>query len=323
MTDPFGTAALRRAVLDAWLASPTRYREDANTEEDHARGYYRDRVVTELAQNAADAAALAGAPGHLRLSLTSNGRGTVLHADNTGAPLTADGVRALASMRASSKSGSSAVGRFGVGFAAVRSVSDDVTIRSVPAAPGAGNSASPRTSYGVEFSLRRARAEIEAALAAPERAAPALAAQVVARGADQPVLRLPFPASSGDPVPAGWTTTVALRLRDEAADSAVRDQLAAVDELLLLALPALETVTIAVDGEPDREIRIAPERWTVHRAAGRLDPALLADRPVEERGRTDYALLWALGPARPGTVHAPTATDEPCTQPATLVATLP
>ena len=54
--DVFGTRALRERVLGTWRADPARLREDANTEEDHARGYYRDRVVVELAQNAADAA---------------------------------------------------------------------------------------------------------------------------------------------------------------------------------------------------------------------------------------------------------------------------
>ena len=60
--DPFGTARLRRGVLDAWAASPGRFREDANAEEDLALGGYRDRLVVELAQNAADAAARAQAP---------------------------------------------------------------------------------------------------------------------------------------------------------------------------------------------------------------------------------------------------------------------
>ena len=55
--DPFGTAGLRSAVLDAWTASPARFREDANAEEDLLRGGYRDRWLVELAQNAADAAA--------------------------------------------------------------------------------------------------------------------------------------------------------------------------------------------------------------------------------------------------------------------------
>ncbi len=122
--DPFGTGALRRAVTEAWLASPTRFREDANSEEDHARGYYRDRVVVELAQNAADAAARAGVPGRLTLRLEPGGSGTGgadgdsgsggdgsdgggwrLVAANTGAPLDADGVASLASLRASAKVG--------------------------------------------------------------------------------------------------------------------------------------------------------------------------------------------------------------------------
>ncbi|WP_418605238.1 hypothetical protein [Georgenia sp. SUBG003] len=48
--DPFGTAALREAALTIWRRDPSRLRQDANLEEDHARGYYRDRVVVELAQ---------------------------------------------------------------------------------------------------------------------------------------------------------------------------------------------------------------------------------------------------------------------------------
>src|SRR5690606_27223851 len=69
VADPFGTVQLRRGVLDAWAASPARFREDANAEEDLALGGYRDRLVVELAQNAADAAARAGVPGRLRLTL--------------------------------------------------------------------------------------------------------------------------------------------------------------------------------------------------------------------------------------------------------------
>ena len=57
--DPFGTAELRRRVLDAWTASPARFREDANAEDDLRVGGYRDRLLVELAQNAADAAAAA------------------------------------------------------------------------------------------------------------------------------------------------------------------------------------------------------------------------------------------------------------------------
>ena len=95
---PFGTAAIRRRVLDAW-ADAARFREDANAEEDLVRGGYRDRLLVELAQNAADAAVRAGVPGRLRLELA----GGTLRAANTGAPLDAAGVRGLATLRASAK----------------------------------------------------------------------------------------------------------------------------------------------------------------------------------------------------------------------------
>ena len=117
-------------MLDAWAASPARFREDANAEEDYALGGYRDRVVVELAQNAADAAARAGVPGRLRLTL----RDGTLAASNTGAPLDAAGVEALSTLRASSKrddardADAGTVGRFGVGFAAVVAVSDSPRI---------------------------------------------------------------------------------------------------------------------------------------------------------------------------------------------------
>ena len=69
--DPFATAALRRAVLDAWAASPARFREDANAEEALATGGYADRLLVELAANAVDAAREAGRPGRVRFTLTS------------------------------------------------------------------------------------------------------------------------------------------------------------------------------------------------------------------------------------------------------------
>src|SRR3954470_23166438 len=111
--DPFDTAGMRRRVLDAWAASPARFREDANAEEDLVRGGYRDRVLVELAANAADAATAAGVPGRLRFELTDE----ALIASNAGAPLDAAGVEALSTLRASSKrDAADAVGRYGVGF---------------------------------------------------------------------------------------------------------------------------------------------------------------------------------------------------------------
>src|SRR3954454_18918487 len=101
--DLFGTAGIRRRGLAAWSADPARFREDANAEEDLVRGGYRDRLLVELAQNAADAAVRAGVPGRLRLELTGGAGGAVLRAANTGEPLDAAGVQALATLRASAK----------------------------------------------------------------------------------------------------------------------------------------------------------------------------------------------------------------------------
>lgn len=464
--DPFGTAALRRAVTEAWLASPTRFREDANSEEDHARGYYRDRVVVELAQNAADAAARAGAPGRLTLRLERVGRGGGepdggesagrgsddgaagagavpgggaadaaawrLVAANTGAPLDAEGVASLASLRASSKvaragdaggsgdgggfgdgggsgdaggsgdggdrapagggAGAGAVpgvvGRFGVGFAAVRSVSDEVVVRSrtggvrfslatMRAELGAVSGAGPVPEAGAgaerlrsdsDFGpLSRAdhetghlasdrsvngpisgqRTEVSPDLqrlteAGPEqRTEPSrspqqptdLAHEVAARGSALPVLRLPYPAPATTPDEPD--TVVELVLRDAGAVAAVRAQLAALDDALLLALPALDEVVIEDDfaGQPgsdpadagtSRVLRDVGSRWRVHRAGRVLAPD---DTLPSEARRTDWSVLWALpttgSAAESATLHAPTPTDVRLTFPALLIGSFP
>ncbi len=327
--DQFGTAALRAAALTAWRSSPARLREDANVEEDHARGYYRDRVVVELAQNAADAAVRAGVPGRLLLRLARTDEGTTLVAANTGAPLDDAGVAALSSMRASAKrdhGGPGVVGRYGVGFAAVRAVSDEI---SVVSATGA-----------VRFSL----ADTAQELADVAERVPALAQEVVRRDGSLPALRLPF-AAEGRP-PEGFDTAVVLVLRDEVAADEVRSLLHAVDDALLLALPGLTEVVVedeTSDGGPRRVADVA-SRWFVATSAGDVPRDLLTDRPVEEREATRWRVTWALPrrtvepggrapdpfsdeaagvPARARVVHAPTPTDEPLDLPALLVATLP
>ncbi len=179
--DPFGTARLRRGVLDAWATSPARFREDANAEEDLVLGGYRDRLVVELAQNAADAAARAGVPGRLRLTL----RDGVLVAANTGAPLDAAGVESLSTLRASAKrdAGPGAVGRFGVGFAAVLAVTDE------PAVVGRHG--------GVRWSLAEARGLAgDTALHSP-----GLGDEIRRRDGHVPLLRLPFPAEGSARAP--------------------------------------------------------------------------------------------------------------------------
>ncbi|EME99851.1 molecular chaperone Hsp90 [Streptomyces mobaraensis NBRC 13819 = DSM 40847] len=328
-TDPFGTGRLRRGVLDAWTASAARFREDANAEEDLALGGYRDRLVVELAQNAADAAARAGVPGRLRLTLhPAHADGpAVLAAANTGAPLDAAGVESLATLRASAKrEETGAAGRFGVGFAAVLAVSDEPAVIS--------------RSGGVRWSLAEARGLAEQAAAG----APALGDELRRREGHVPLLRLPLPAEGT--APEGYDTVVVLPLRDGAAQDLAERLLAGVDDALLLALPGLRELVVELPGAAPRILTAHQEaghvvvedsagettRWRVERAGGRLDPALLADRPVEERLRPDWALTWAVpvgpdgAPARPRTapvLHAPTPTDEPLGLPALLIATFP
>jgi hypothetical protein len=368
--DPFATAALRGRVLDAWAASPARFREDANAEEDYALGGYRDRVVVELAQNAADAAVRGGVPGRLRLTL----RDGTLVAANTGAPLDAAGVEALSTLRASSKRDAAAtvglatdglgtdstatdgtVGRFGVGFAAVVAVSDEPRIHS--------------TTGSVGWSRARTQ-ELLSAI-------PALADELTARSGHVPLLRLPFAvdgAPGGAPTDGfatdgfatdGFATAVELPLRGDAAIELVTRLLAETGPALLLALPALAEVVIetngvvrvltatrAADAVTIRE-NGAVSRWRVAGAGGVLDADLLADRPTEERARTNWSVRWAVPVDETGApialkvrppmtgqsfsadepaaaadavsavVYAPTPTDEPLGRPALLLASFP
>nr|WP_238351190.1 hypothetical protein [Kribbella shirazensis] len=280
-----------------------------------ALGGYVDRLVIELAQNAADAAARAGTPGRVLYEFRDN----TLVVANTGAPLDAEGVESLATLRASAKrdgAGSGGeVGRFGVGFSAVLAVSDEPVILS-------------RTG-GVRFS----RADTAAAIA--DLASAPLDTEVRRRDGHVPVLRLPFDAD-GEP-PIGYDTVVILPLRDEAAAELVRRLLTESDDALLLALPGLERIEIETD-DTRRVLENVDARWWIHRATGVFDDAereqLLSDRPTEERSRPNWSIVWAVprteagqpGGATanlPGVVHAPTPTDEPFALPALLLATFP
>ncbi|MEV2271058.1 sacsin N-terminal ATP-binding-like domain-containing protein [Nonomuraea africana] len=293
---------MRAAVLTAWKASPARFREDANAEEDFALGGYRDRLIVELAQNAADAALRAGVPGLLRLEL----RDGVLTAANTGAPLDAAGVEGLSTLRVSAKRGHvGAAGRFGVGFAAVVSVCD---------APSIGS----RSTGAVRWS----REETTALVAAE----PALAGELDTREGHVPLLRLPFPDSVE--VPDGFETLVRLPLRPSALE-AVRRMLAETSPALLLGMPALTAIEIVVDGVTRR---VEPSGWHVVSMSGEFSAdevaAYFADRPTEERSRPYWSVRWAVpeqeGPLPvPQVVHAPTPSDEPLDLPALLIASFP
>ncbi|PWW65716.1 sacsin N-terminal ATP-binding-like domain-containing protein [Actinokineospora spheciospongiae] len=308
--DPFGTEALRTSVLTAWSSSPTRFREDANAEEDLYLGGYRDRLLVELAQNAADAA---NGGGTLRLALVDG----ELRAANTGRPLDADGVTALASLRASAKRPSQGVGQFGVGFAAVLAVTD------APRVVTAGG--------GVAFSAERTRAQLADH--------PDLASRADGRGGRVPVLRLVWP-TDGEVPPEGFATEVRLPLRSGVDGSALLAGFAAQAADLLLALPGLTRIEIGADtwsrvdaGESRLEVH-GPggvAGWLVHRVSGVLPDEVVAVLGVEARERPQWSVGWAVRvdaqgvplPLGDDVLHAPTPTDERLSLPARLIATLP
>jgi hypothetical protein len=299
--DPFGTQRLREAVLSAWSTSPTRFREDANAEEDLRLGAYKDRLLVELAQNAADAA---GSDGRLRLSIVDN----ELRAANTGTPLDADGVAALASLRASAKRDGGTVGQFGVGFSAVLSVTDEPAVVS--------------TTGAVQFSARRTR-DI-----------PELAKHVAERSGQVPVLRLVWPLEAE--VPAGFDTEIRLPLRSDVDGAALLADFREQVPDLLLALPGLISIEIEndrwarTDVSDDTVVLAGPAgetRWLLRRASGKLSDTAGLGLEVS----TEWTVCWAVPisaagvprPLREDVLHAPTPTDERLSLPARLIASLP
>ncbi|WP_433786062.1 sacsin N-terminal ATP-binding-like domain-containing protein [Actinomycetospora sp. CA-101289] len=314
--DPFDTAALRRVVLDAWAASPARFREDANAEEDLLRGGYRDRWFVELAQNAADAAERAGTTTVLRVRIVDG----AVHVAGAGVPLDADGVAALASLRASAKRDGGGVGRFGVGFAAVTAISD---------APRVVTRRGDGTVAGVAFD----RARTAAAVA---EAGPGAAEELARRDGAAPVLRLVWPTGPDEPAPpAGTDTEVRLPLRAGLDPAALLAAAAAQAEDLLLALPPLHAVdlpdgVVARTAEGEGTVRVGTRRWHVHHVEGAIPAELLATLAVEDRARPAWRATWAvpadgppLGSGHPDVLHAPTPTDERTTLPARLLAAVP
>src|SRR3954447_139329 len=317
--DPFGTRELRKHALTAWAESPARFRGDANAEEDAAGAGYRDRLVVELLQNAADSAVATAAH---RTKVLFRLRDGILEVANTGAALTADGVESLATLRASAKRGRTSVGHFGVGFTAVLAVSDEPAIVS-------------RTTGGVQFSRTRTLEEVAGV--------PGLRKELDRRHGAVPILRLPWPMLDGYQPPDGYDTSVRLPLRDEA--QALR-LLHNIDPSLLLVLPRVEEVVLEI-GERRRLLRCewsgddavlvedttevgsrTHSSWAGVVRRGSVPAEVLLDRPVEERARSRYEIR-AFAPRTgwpsdvPRVVRAPQPTDEPLGLPVVLAAPFP
>ncbi|MEC3913515.1 sacsin N-terminal ATP-binding-like domain-containing protein [Nocardia sp. CDC160] len=281
-------------MVAAWRGSPTRLREDAATEADLVRSGYRDRLLTELAQNAADAAVKAGVPGRVAVWLD----GRTLHVANSGAALDVSGVHALTALRASGKTEGAAVGKFGVGFTAVLTVSDEVELRS--------------TSGSVRFS----RAETWALLGAQGIEIPE-----VPGGFEPPALRLAWAIEER---PAdGFDSEIVLRLREDVDTVALLAEMRAEAADLLLELPALHRIRIN-DDEITRVERDLERGLTELRVTGPN-----SDEQLWWQFRTERA-RWLLPvrdgrpvAAHPDVLRAPTRSDEELSIPALLIADIP
>lgn len=216
-------------------------------------------------------------PGRVRV-WTSGGD---LHVANTGSPLDRDGVHALTALRVSAKT--TGVGRFGVGFTAVRSVSDEVEFRS--------------TAGGVRFSGEDTRRVLErAGLEVP--------------GVGLPVLRLAWPAEAA-PV-EGFSSEIVLR----GAGLELLDSMRAEAVDLLLELEALVSIDIAGElfertvaaGELE-SVAIGDLRWWQYRSVhARWLVPVVDGVPV---------------PAGSDVLRAPTRSDEELSLPAIVVADVP
>ncbi|MFE3796762.1 sacsin N-terminal ATP-binding-like domain-containing protein [Nocardia tengchongensis] len=294
ITDPFGTAELRAGVVAAWRGSPTRLREDAATEADLVRAGYRDRLLTELAQNAADAAAKAGVAGRIAVWLD----GRTLHIANSGAPLDVSGVHALTALRASGKTEGATVGRFGVGFTAVLTVSDEVDFRS--------------TSGSVRFS----RAETWALLGVQGIEIPGEPGDF-----EPPALRLAWAIEER---PAnGFDSEIVLRLRESVSTVELLTEMRAEAADLLLELPALSNIRIGDDeiSSTRRDLGalitfgVAPAPFRDARGGGPPPRARAGGRGRARHGRPVAA--------RPDVLRAPTRSDEELSIPAVLIADVP
>ncbi|MFI9506099.1 sacsin N-terminal ATP-binding-like domain-containing protein [Nocardia sp. NPDC052566] len=271
-------------------------REDAATEADLVRAGYRDRLLTELAQNAADAAAKAGSPGRVSVRLD----GGTLSIANTGAPLDLPGVHALTALRASGKADPAAtVGRFGVGFTAVRSVADELEIRSITG--------------GLRFSAQLTRDALRDN---------AIDTQGSASGAGDfvpPVLRLAWPVDT--PPTNGADTEVVLHLRDDIDAAALLEAMRAEAADLLLELPALHGIRIGDDEFTSELIDTEQPGLQELRIGGPH-----AHQRIWWQFRTERA-RWLLPirdgrpvPTAPDVLRAPTRSDEELSLPALLIA---
>lgn len=273
LPDPLGAARITAQNLAIWRDDPGRLPEDLAAESELAHIGYRGRVVTELLQNAADAADDDGLV-EVRLFDDPDG-GPVLEVANSGRPLDTAGLIALAALRRSSKADPErSLGHFGVGFASVLSVSDNPHIGTAETL--------------IAFDAERTRA-------AAERSGPV------------PILRTPFVVPGQGR--SDFATTVRLPLRDDQAVVDVRAEIETLGDWVLAAMPTLTSIGIIDELSDVSEYRVISnisDRWDLVHSRGKLPLEVKNQLPKHRQYRDHWNISWAFlkqseahGPRRP------------------------
>jgi superfamily II DNA or RNA helicase len=268
--------------LAAYRANPALVEEHANIERSITEGGYGRRQVYELIQNGADALLESGRRGRMHLVLTSD----ALYCANEGAPITVEGVEAMLGAYVSRKRGSE-IGRFGLGFKSVLSVSRNPQFFS--------------RSGSFVFSEATARDEI----------------RLVDPGASvTPVLRTASPVDcsalfSQDPdlaALASWSSTIVKLPREKEMLTDLSDDLHDFPAEFLLFCPHVESVVLEDrDRGESREITLVDHsggvfvlkdgegesRWRVFDKLHRPSERAKGDAG-ELSGREELLLSWAV-----------------------------
>ena len=218
-------------TLDAYAAQPNLVDEQANQEQDTARGGYAARQIVELVQNSADQLAKSGG-GRVYIKLTD----THLYCADDGAPLDEDGAKALLFSHLSPKRTTAEIGRFGVGFKSVLRVTDKPAVFS--------------RSGSIQFDRRRARQRI---------------AEVAPEARDYPVLRVAEPADAdaaaeSDPNLAelmGWARNIVRLPIKYGAFDGLAEQMRTFAPEFLLFVPHVGSLDLVDSDGQSRDIRRA------------------------------------------------------------------
>lgn len=223
------------AALRAYEADPKLLIEHYRQEESFRTGGYSDRQVSELIQNSADALLRGGGYGRIEIILIDK----ILYCANEGASFDSAGVDTVTHAYLSSKRGDE-IGRFGLGFKSILSLSDRPQVFS--------------RSVSFEFNSDRARTELEARRQDYD--------------GDVPRFRVPTILDAEgefekDPVLAdlaSWATTI-VKIPVEHDDSSLIEQLENFNTEFLLFAESVNEISISIHYYNEEIDEVAPEHW--------------------------------------------------------------